>query len=403
MKFTYIDTIDFCALEIVKENRLFYDPLNKTYYKLWKEDYVLWERHIGSLFLQAVNAGFYNGLADIKEVILSDNGSCIGYSMGYVSCPMKEIDGKLYGDIQRYKNKHEFSTFENVNKQNDKYKRFFKTLTENARKTGFFFYDLVQSNVTDNGYEYGIIDLESIANIRDFIKIPLYHLQCIPVDYYEFLKNLYNETITIERSGIDIPLIEKAWSYSTGGMNFKPYYNVTINGKYYEGERNWNLRWTKFKNEICWEGLKVLDLGTCMGLVPAYLFKYCGIDSATAIDFNSVHLQATQIVKNAFRIPTDKMRIIQIDLDNSEYENILGYDYDVVFCFSFLRWIKKKKRLLKYLSLFRHVFLEPHDSDGDVVTIFRDVGFNYYKLLGESRIGKSFPEKRKLYHFCKKP
>ena len=401
MGYRHIDTIDFSVCELLKENKLFFDPVKNLYYKLWEEGVVIWDRKLGDLFLLAINSGFYNNLARFDEILVSDNGSCVGYSMFSYDCPMKDTGGIIQGNILRHKNKHGFNIFDNVSGQDEKYGHLFKILTDNARKTGFFFYDLVQSNVADFGDSYDLIDLESIAHIRDLYKIPQYHLECIPVDYYEFLQDLYNEKVKLWNSGIDMKFIEQAWSMSTGGMDYKPYYSIIINGRSFEGERAWELRWVKFKEEIEWGGLKILDLGTCMGVVPAFLLKYCDLGSATAIDFNSHHIRATDLVRKAFRISKERMRIVQIDLDNSNYEEILGYDYDVIFCLSFLRWIKDKDRLLKYLSNFKNIILEAHDLDGDVVTTFKEIGFITHKLLGESRIGKSFSEnkKRAMYHF----
>lgn len=402
MKYKHIDTIDFSACDLLKENKLFFNPPDNKFYKIWEEGAILWDRKIGDLFLLATGTGFYKNLAEF-EILISDNGTCVGYAMDACECPMKDTNGIIVGDILRHKNKHDFNIFDNATEQNEKYQQFFKALTENARETGFFFYDLVQSNIADRGERYGIIDLESVAHIRDLYKIPKYHLECLPVDYSEFLQELYEQEIDTRNSGIDMGLIERAWGMSTGGMGRKPYYSIIISGKKFEGERAWELRWKKFRGALDWDHRRILDLGTCMGVVPAFLFKYFNIDSATAIDFNQHHIIATELVKKAFRIPEEKMRIINIDLDNSDYEEVLGYDYDVVFCFSFLRWIKDKDRLLKYLSNFENILFEAHDLDGDVVTTFKNIGFTTHKLLGESRIGQSFPEneKRSMYIFGK--
>jgi hypothetical protein len=401
MDYIHIDTIDFSACDLLKENKLFFDPSEQIYYKLWEEGAILWDRKLGDLFLLAINSGFYDGLAQFEAVLISDNGTCVGYAMRAFSCPMKDTDGIIQGNILRHKNRHDFNIFNDAPEQDGKYQRFYAILTENAEKTGFFFYDLVQSNIADLDDRYCIIDIESIAHIRDLYKIPKYHLECIPVDYFEFLQNLYKKKVSLSSSGINMQLIEQAWTMSTGGMDRKPYYSVVINGKSFKGERAWNLRWTKFKEAMDWKGLKILDLGTCMGMVPAFLLKYYELHSATAIDCNPHHIEATNLVKRAFRIPEERMRIIDIDLNNSAYEDILGYDYNVIFCLSFLRWVTNKERFLKYLSNFKNIILEAHDLDRDVITIFKDIGFIQHKLLGESRIGRSFPEneKRAMYHF----
>ncbi len=399
----HIDTIDFAACKVIKENKLYYDPFYQQYYKIWEEGAVVWDRKIGDQFLLAVNSGFYKDLAVFSDILISDNGTCVGYAMNKYDCPMNDTDGILSGEILRYKNKHDFNIFKIAAEQDEKYQKFYTILTENAKKTRFFFYDLVQSNIADLDDRYYVIDLESIAHIRDLYKIPQYHRECIPEDYYEFLQDLYKKNVSVGTSGIDMKLLEQAFSMSTGGMDRKPYYSVHINGKYFDGERAWELRWSKIKNFSVWNDLKILDLGTCMGMVPAFLLKYCNIDSATGIDCNPHHIEATHLVRKAFRIPEERMRVLQMDLSNCNYEEILGYDYDVVFCLSFLRWIKDKERLMRYLSHFKNIIFEAHDIDGDVVSLFNGFGFTKHSVLGESIIGRSFPdsEKRTMYHFGK--
>ncbi len=403
MKFTYIDTIDFASLEVRLNNKLYFDPKNNKFYKVWDEDAVLWERNIGPLFLQAINKDFYEGLAKIEDVLITDTGKCVGYSMRKQRCPIwEEPQGKLHGDIKRHKNKHDFSIFNNTEEQNEKYQFFYRFLLLKAAVTGIFFYDLVQSNICDTGNGYGIIDLESVAHIRDLYKIPAYHRECMPEDYYARLQEIYTEKIGISNTGIDMPVLKRAFSMSTGGMDRKPYYSTVVNGQYLDGEREWKLRWDKFK-DLSWKGKKVLDLGTCMGMVPAYLLKFREIASATGIDINPVHVEATHLIRQAFRIPEEKFRVIEMDLHKCDYEGILGYEYDCVFCLSFLRWIKDKERLLKYLSHFNEVVFEAHDLDGDAVETFKQIGFTKCVELGSSRIGKSFDaeNKRFMYHFSK--
>jgi hypothetical protein len=88
-------------------------------------------------------------------------------------------------------------------------------------------------------------------------------------------------------------------------------------------------------------------------------------------------------------------------MDKDDYEDILSYNYDVVFCLSFIRWINDKERLFRYLSHFKTLVIEPHDLDGDVVSIFKPRGFNKIKHLGSTKIGKNFSQERDLYLFQK--
>lgn len=394
MKYTNVDTLDFAACDVLKKEKLFYDPFHKKYYKIWKTNTKTWGRNLGDLFLLALSYGFYEGITKIDSVIVSDSGSCIGY----ITEPMDDIPSLVCKN-----NKHGLKSLCCCHQQGEKYQKLYNRLIKNIATTGFFFYDLVHPNIASKGDDLILIDLESTLHIRDLYRVPQYHRECIPEDYYAFLRSYYDKTVDFTNSGINMDFVRKAWTMATGGMYQKPYYSVTINGQYFEGERPWNLRWSKIKKAMDWSGKKILDLGTCMGMVPVYLLKYAGAASSTAVDFNQYLLDSSDLVRQAFQIPKDKIRFLNLNMNTQAYEQVLGYDHDVVFCLSFLRWIHDQERLLKYLSKFKNVILEPHDLDGDVVTRFQDHGFTNHALLGVSRIGKSFSEneKRPIYHFWK--
>lgn len=394
MKYTNIDTLDFSACDILKKERLFYDPFNKKYYKVWKEGTKTWDRDLGNLFLLALSCGFFEEIANIESLIVSGNGSCIGY----VTERMRTAP-----PLACKSNKHGLSSLCPCNQQGEKYRKLYTRLIGNTVATDFFFYDLVQPNIAEFENRLVLIDLESVLHIRDLYRVPQYHRECISEDYYAFLRTHYDKTVDFTNSGINMDFVRIAWGMATGGMHQKPYYSVTINGEDFDGERPWNLRWPKIKGAMDWSGKKILDLGTCMGMIPAYLLKYSGAASATAVDFNQYLLDASDLVRRAFQVPKDRIRFLNLDMNTHAYEESLGYDHDVVFCLSFLRWIQDQERLLRYLSRFKNVFLEPHDLDGDIVTRFQNHGFTNHALLGVSRIGRSFPEndKRPIYHFWK--
>lgn len=396
MRYVHVDKIDFDACEVLREGKLFVDSEGK-HYKVWPENTIVWSRDLGATLMMAIASGFYDGIAHIDAVIMSDNGRCVGYVTNTLRC-LKENDP----DIKYEKNKHGLNSLSALGLQDDKYRRFLQRIKDNVKRTGFFFYDLVQLNIADVDGEFVLIDLESVLHIRNLYRIPPYHRQCMPLDYLAFLEKHYSEVVDHTNSGINMELVTDAWGMSTGGMDRKPYYEVDVNGHRFAGERPWRHRWIPIKSAMDWRGKRILDLGTCMGMVPTYLIKHCGAESATAVDFNQYLLDASDTVRKAFRLSKERIRFLKVDMDGPGYEETLGYDYDVVFCLSFLRWIKDQDRLLRFLSRIPHVIMEPHDIDQDIIAKMYKVGHTAHKQLGKSAVGHSFPNNiRRLYHFWK--
>jgi len=200
-------------------------------------------------------------------------------------------------------------------------------------------------------------------------------------------------------------LIENAWSVNTAGpgapSSSPSYYSMTINGKNFLGLRPWELRWDMIKNAMDYSGQKVLELGCCMGLVATCLKRYRDASQATGVDGTDQFLisqgspyriKAAQWVAQAFEVD---IAFKQTDFNADEYESIIGYDYDVVFCFSLLHWIHEKDRFMRYLSNFSHVVFEGHESDKFEIDRFAKYGFPFYEILGKADRGRT------VIHFYK--
>ena len=69
---------------------------------------------------------------------------------------------------------------------------------------------------------------------------------------------------------------------------------------------------------------------------------------------------------------------------NTNYEEKIGYDYDIVFCMSLIHWVKDKNRLMRYLSNFNHVIFEGHESNSVEIAQFKKYGFDKYAILGNA-------------------
>jgi len=199
----------------------------------------------------------------------------------------------------------------------------------------------------------------------------------------------------------NIYLIEKAWSVNTSGGRVKNYYAITINGKFYNGCRLWDNRWNVIKDATDYAGKNILELGCNMALVSTFLKKYRDANIAVGVEGPNAFLvsqgsphrvKAAKWFAQAFEADVG---FIQVNLNGEpNYEGKIGYDYDVVFCFSLMHWIKDKKRLLRYLAQFNEVIYEGHDSLEVELKRFKDCGFSSYRVLGKAERGQ-------IIHFVK--
>jgi len=205
-------------------------------------------------------------------------------------------------------------------------------------------------------------------------------------------------------------LLSKAWKIYTGGSNGLPYYSLQTDGKHYRGDLPWNLRWNILKDAIDYEGKRILELGCNVALTSIFLKTYCGAESCLAVDMPIHKLKkkkmerlyvAAELTREAFN--TRNITIKPIDFDGKDYEEILGYDYDVVFCMSLLNWIQDKTRLMTYLSHFDHVIFEGHSTNAVEIKRFAEHGFHNYEELGMTATGPAFKpgSERTLFHFYK--
>jgi SAM-dependent methyltransferase len=208
---------------------------------------------------------------------------------------------------------------------------------------------------------------------------------------------------------VDLDLLAQAWTIPTGGSNGQPYNHVVVDGVDFPGERTWDDRWILIKEATNYQNKKVLELGCNVALVSTYLLKYQNAALCTGVDrpddllaFHGMPdlIKAAKTIHRAFNVSP---HILQIDMNHADYENTLGYDYDIVFCMSFLKWADDKERLLEYLSHFQEIIFEGHEEDSNEIDRFQKKGFQY-RILGKTQVGVSYPPNafRTLIHFYKK-
>lgn len=201
---------------------------------------------------------------------------------------------------------------------------------------------------------------------------------------------------------IDMHLLKECWKIPTGGSRNDSYNRIMVNGELFDGERDWDVRWNFIKDAYPFEGKRILELGCNISLVSVYLSKFRNIASATTVEFQKHIERARDLFQRAFHI--NSIRNLHVDLNkHPNYEDALGYDYDVVFCLSVIRFLKDRNKMMTYLSKFDNVIYETISVPEPDIAMFAEYGFTNYTILGESHIGYSYRphQKRSVIHFWK--
>lgn len=157
------------------------------------------------------------------------------------------------------------------------------------------------------------------------------------------------------------------------------YYSMQLNGEHFLGTRPWHIRWEKIKQATTFDEKRILDVGTSVGLCPLFISRLFFPKKMVAFDNERNAVDTATNLKKIFNIEFD---LYLLNLDEDPYEEVLGYEYDVVICMSVLNWIKNKQRLLNYLGCFKELIFEGHDSISTETDRLRRVGFRHFTILG---------------------
>jgi SAM-dependent methyltransferase len=191
--------------------------------------------------------------------------------------------------------------------------------------------------------------------------------------------------------------LEEAFSLNTSG-NGKCYYGANLGGVTYIGERDWDVRWNLVKDCINFNNKNVIEIGCNMGIFINYLKKFRNINKAVGVDQpddlliktnKKDTIKAAKLLTQGLCLQENDINYVQIDLNKENYENSLGTDFDIAIAMSIYKWIDDKDRFLTYLSNFKTVLYEGHDSDDVEIERFKQKGFDY-KILGKTQTGLSY-------------
>ncbi len=362
--------------------------LGNRFLKLWKDDFAEIQR-----LLTAIERDFYKEIG-IPYIIIHNKEKTVGY--------WSSAGKKVF--LKKSANKQSYKQLYNESDQPSEYRKFYYKLLEASIRTGLVYYDLVESNLVISNNECKLLDLESVCHFSELKKIDNFDsvLNNNPNSYRKFINKMINNEI------VNLAKLKEAWKIPCGGGGGKPYYSIEILGERLDGERKWELRWDLFKDHIDYSDMKILELGCNVALMSTYLLKHRNAHKALGIELpndilntngNPRMMEAAKLISEGFGV---HVPITQINLNESNYEEIIGTKFDIVLCMSLLKWINDKERMLDYLAKFSRILYEGHDSDEEEIARFSKRGFKH-KILGKTQIGASYQqeETRTIIYFHK--
>lgn len=188
----------------------------------------------------------------------------------------------------------------------------------------------------------------------------------------------------------DLRLLCRAWRLARCSRANAPgqdlaYYALTYKHWHFPGERPWYLRWEAIRHNVSLEGKHVLDLGTNMGLLPAFALVH-GAEKATGIDRDPDVLAAARLVARALGV---KPELICADLVNGpDWESAVARA-DVVFAMSLLHWLPRNRRVLEFLESRHELVYEGHDPLPVELARLRACGFAETEVLLTTERGRA--------------
>ena len=187
----------------------------------------------------------------------------------------------------------------------------------------------------------------------------------------------------------DVELLLRAWHVARCSRASAPgqdlaYYALTYKHVHFRGERPWYLRWDAIRRKVPLAGKHVVDLGTNMGLLPAFALLH-GARKATGIDADPQILVAARLVARAFGVTPE---FVGADLIEGPDWESRAATADIVFAMSLLRWIPENRRVLEFLRTQRELVYEGHDPMPVEIERLRRWGFSETEVLLTTERGR---------------
>jgi hypothetical protein len=187
----------------------------------------------------------------------------------------------------------------------------------------------------------------------------------------------------------DLGLLDRAWSLARQSPANAPgqqvaYYAFTYKARHFPGERPWHLRWEAIRRAVNFEGKRVLELGSNMGLLSSFAMIH-GASKATGIDCDGTIIESARLVSEALNAGAT-FECVNLVKDPDWESRLAGAD--IVVAMSLLHWLPNKERLLKFLGAHREIIYEGHNPLDVEKARLGSVGFDDVSVIAQTERGR---------------
>lgn len=179
----FLEDIDYSTFIFTKSkinfNRhVYFDAARRQYYKIWDKEYVFCP-----YFLNAIKKNFYLDIAPLKCVIFDKQDFCRGYITTALNDYRKDENYLKAAGIKLMP----------LSCQNDAFRVFLEKLKKRVSDTGLIYYDLTRENVSFDGHDYFLVDLEPVLDMASCKKNVLQFNEALKYNqpyYCAFIKEI---------------------------------------------------------------------------------------------------------------------------------------------------------------------------------------------------------------------
>jgi len=174
-----------------------------------------------------------------------------------------------------------------------------------------------------------------------------------------------------------------AWELAAGSNASSPgiqlaYYSLDVGGINFPGERPWIQRWNSLKTKVDFNGKRFLELGCNVGLLSIHA-RLKGASKAVAVDLDPDILKAAASAAKGFGT---EVQFRQLDLNSIDQSDLDPDQFDLVSALSVMHWVTHKERAWSFLSRFRELLYEGHESEDEAEALMKKAGFTRVIRLG---------------------
>lgn len=182
------------------------------------------------------------------------------------------------------------------------------------------------------------------------------------------------------------------------------YYDFTLNGVHFKGNRPFKCRWDVLQKQIDVSGKRIIDFGSNIGLFGLYSLLQGNAKHVTFIEHDKACCQIINQLASVYNL-SNRVKVVNISFNDVNFYQKIGSstEYDCAFLLSSYKYFNNRQDLVQYLQSNQiEVFFEGDDQEYE--KMFEEEFKPYYNIhpllrINEASQSGTSKRNRLLYHF----